>query len=183
MEPYATSAEHVLAELERIDLLLRLQFLRARQLKPGDDPFQGLYISDGEVEALMAQPAGLPGWARAPFPLSQAEQLLGQLASHIASRKAESAARGVRLRVPELEHLFGLTSFDTDVLLVCLAPELDLRYERLFAYLQDDVTKRRPSVDLVLNLFSGSFGEKLAAQSRFAPGAPLIRRRLVELFE
>ena len=47
-----------------------------------------------------------------------------------------------------------------DVLLICLASELDLRYERLYAYLQDDVTRKQPSVDLVLNLLCPSFEAK-----------------------
>ena len=30
---------------------------------------------------------------------------------------------------------YDLSQFDLDVLLIALAPELDLRYERLYAYL------------------------------------------------
>jgi hypothetical protein len=71
------------------------------------------------------------------------------------------------------------TPFDADVLLLVLAPELDLRYERLYAYLQDDVTQRRPSVDLALNVICGSVDEKLAHRASFAPDAPLFRHRLV----
>jgi hypothetical protein len=45
-----------------------------------------------------------------------------------------------------------LSAFDVDLILLALAPKLDLRYERLYAYLQDDVTRTWPSVDLALNL-------------------------------
>ena len=51
-----------------------------------------------------------------------------------------------------LAQTFDLSSFDLDVILITLAPELDRRYERLYAYLQDNVSFRRPSVDLALNL-------------------------------
>lgn len=81
-----------------------------------------------------------------------------------------------------LAETFGLAAFDLDVMLLALAPELDLRYERLYAYLQDDVTRKRPTVDLALNLFSGSTEEKLALRSRFSPGAPLARHELARLF-
>jgi hypothetical protein len=47
-----------------------------------------------------------------------------------------------------VQTLFHLSSFDVDTLLVCLAPELHRNYEKLYAYLQDDVTKKRPTVDL-----------------------------------
>lgn len=66
--------------------------------------------------------------------------------------------------------------------MACLAPELDRRYERLYGYLQDDVTKKRPNVDLVLNLLSPTFEDKLAARRRFSQRAPLIRYRLVTRF-
>jgi len=182
---YATSLQHILAELERIDLLVRAQVWRARQIQVTDPEFQGLCISEQEVDVLLAQQAGLPGWATGPAPLSLAEvrTALGQMAAAIARRKVESARRGVPLRLDELARLFHLTPFDTDVLLVCLAPELDLRYERLYAYLQDDVTKKRPSVDLALNLLCPSFEAKLAARQRFTPGAPLPAQQLLHLFD
>jgi SpoVK/Ycf46/Vps4 family AAA+-type ATPase len=183
MGGYATSLEHALAELRRIDLLIRLQVFRARQIKKTDDPFQGLYITDDDAEALSTEPAGLPRWAHAPGLPAEAVQALSELTRQIDARKAESVASGQCLRLLEIERLFRLSPFDIDVILVCLAPELDLRYERLFAYLQDDVTKRRPSVDLVLNLLCESFAVKLEAHRRFAPGAPLVRNGLVEMFE
>jgi SpoVK/Ycf46/Vps4 family AAA+-type ATPase len=70
-----------------------------------------------------------------------------------------------------------------DCLLICLAPEIDPRYERLYAYLQDDVTKRRPSVDLVLNLLCATIESKMEGRQRFLYNAPLVRHRLLQLFE
>src|SRR3954471_23756400 len=64
MTPYATSLDHVLAELERIDLHLRGQVTRALQVKKAGDPFEGLYITDEEVAVLAAESTGLPRWAR-----------------------------------------------------------------------------------------------------------------------
>jgi len=180
MEPYSTSLQHVLAELERIDLLIRAQVQRARQTVQEEGELQGLYISEQEVDALLAGPAGLPRWAAVPL-RPDVEEALAHVAGEIEERKAASA--GVQLRLDELARRFDLTSFDIDAFLVTLAPEVDLRYERLFAYLQDDVTRRRPSVDLVLNLLCPTFGDKLAARARLAGRAPLVRHRLVELFD
>jgi SpoVK/Ycf46/Vps4 family AAA+-type ATPase len=193
MEYYATSLQHILAELERVDLLIRIQVWRARQIQQLDDEFQGFYISEREVDALMAEPAGLPRWATEPGPISMAEvqTTLERMTTGIAERKAESARLGISLRLEELVRLFRLAPFEIDVLLICLAPELDLRYERLYAYLQDDVTKKRPSVDLVLNLLcpflrqaqDTAFEAKLEARRHFTPSAPLLAHRLVSLFD
>ncbi|HEX5717858.1 MAG TPA: hypothetical protein VF179_16995, partial [Thermoanaerobaculia bacterium] len=181
MEPYKSSLEHVLAELERIDLLIRVQVARARGTLQDQGELQGLYISEQELDALLAEPAGLPRWAAVPHRPEVAEAL-GRLAQGIAERKAGTPA-DTELRLEELARRFELTPFDLDALLVTLAPEVDLRYERLFAYLQDDVTKRRPSFDLVLNLLCPTFEAKLASRSRFSGQAPLLRHRLVEPFD
>jgi SpoVK/Ycf46/Vps4 family AAA+-type ATPase len=182
---FETSLQHILAELERIDLLIQVQIGRARALYDADEQFQGLVITEQEVDRLLARPAGLPHWAVEPLPASSPDltAVLDRLAASIERRRAASAHRGISLRLDRLAQLFDLTPFDVDVLLICLAPELDLRYERLVAYLQDDVTKKRPSVDLALNLLSPTFEAKLASRSRFTPQAPLVRHALVSLFE
>ena len=185
IEYYTTSLQHILAELERIDLLIQVQVRRARQVHMADSEFQGLCISEQEIDALLKQPLGMPRWATTPGPLSMSEVRaeLDQLGGEIAERQAESARRGVALRLEKLERLFHLTPFDVDTLLICLAPELDLRYERLYAYLQDDVTKKRPSVDLVLNLLCPTFEDKLAARDRFSSESPLLKHYLLHLFD
>lgn len=185
MTPYNTSLQHILAELERIDLLVQVQVWRARQLNESDAQFQGLVITEQQVDTLLAAPAGLPRWAMetAAISLPDVRAALDQLAADIRMRKAASARFGVSLRLDTLAQQFELSPFDVDALLICLAPELDLRYERLYAYLQDDVTKKRPSVDLVLNLLSPSFAAKLAFRQRFTEAAPLIKHRLLNLFD
>ena len=185
MECYVNSLEHILAELERIDLLIQLQVRRARQLHATDENFQGLYISEEEVDLLLSTPAGLPQWATEPLPLAQSEAqtALDQMALGLAWRKAESHKQGIDLRLDTLRQHFQLSALEVDLLLIGLAPELDLRYERLFGYLQDDVTKRRPTVDLVLNLLSPTFADKLAARAVFTPIAPLFRVHLLYLVD
>ena len=80
-----------------------------------------------------------------------------------------------------LQQSFGLAPFDLDLLVVALAPDLERRYERLYAYLQDDVSRRRPTVDLALNLLCRSAAEMLLRRNHFAPEAPLIKQRLLHL--
>ncbi len=185
MEHYTTSLQHILAELERIDLLIQVQVSRARQVHKTDEEFQGLYIPEKEINELLMKPAGLPQWATVPSPLSQSEaqKPFKQIVSNIEQRKVESKRQGIKLCLEELSCLFGLDSFDIDILLICLAPELDLRYERLYAYLQDDVTKKRPSVDLVLNLLCPSFESKIRSRQRFASESPLLKNHLLHLFD
>lgn len=182
-KPFLNSLQHLLAELERIDLLVQVQVWRGRQTQGSDDEFQGLYISENEVDVLLAEPAGLPRWATASLPVSstQVQETLQRIAAAIRSREAQSQELGINLRLTQLSRIFQLSQFELDALLICLAPEIDLRYERLYAYLQDDVTKKRPSVDLVLNLLCNSLEGKLRNRQHFTDGSSLIKHNLLNL--
>ena len=183
MKYYKTSLQHLLAELERIDLLIQAQLQRLQQIQSTDTQFQGLYISEPELEELLAKPIGVPRWATAETPLSDDEiqTIFNKLIADIAQYQAASSKKGIKLRLNSLAHDFQLTPTDIDILLICLAPELDLRYESLYAYLQGDVTKKRPSVDLVLNLLCPDLEAKLQVRQRLTSSAPLLKHHLLNL--
>ena len=71
MDGYGTSLEHVLAALERLDLLLRVQVWRARQ-RHGDtgEDLGAFYIPEAEADALLDKAIGTPTWATVPLPPS-----------------------------------------------------------------------------------------------------------------
>lgn len=87
--------------------------------------------------------------------------------------------QGTSSRWQRLVAAFHLTLIESDALLICLLPEIDLKYSRIFAYLQDDVTLKRPTVDLVLNLLCSSLAERVSARQLFADEAPLLRQQLL----
>ena len=80
-DPHDGSLSIILTELERIDFLIQLQVWRARNLNLLDENFQGLYIAEEEIDALLGEPAGLPRWAGVPLPLSD-EDVCGCPATH-----------------------------------------------------------------------------------------------------
>jgi SpoVK/Ycf46/Vps4 family AAA+-type ATPase len=181
--PFENSLQHLLAELERIDLLIAAQVTRARRLHADDEQFRGLYISEEEIDTLLKQPAGRPRWARARDALDGPGRALDKIGRLNKLRREESVRRGVELRLDRLQQNFGLDAFEVDILLICLAVEIDLRYEKLYAYLNDDVTKKRPSVELVLNLLAPSVEAGFDARRYFSADAPLFRSHLLALFE
>jgi ATPase family protein associated with various cellular activities (AAA)/winged helix domain-containing protein len=58
-------------------------------------------------------------------------------------------------RLEAATRALGLDLLDSAVLAVCAAPEINPRYGRLYAYLQDDVTRKLPSPRLVGHLLEG----------------------------
>jgi hypothetical protein len=183
MEGYANSLAHLVEELQRLDLIIRLQVQQVKRKAPGTThEFKGFYIAEEEIDDILAadKPWETPPESVPPdlMPLIQVRQALE---ARIAARKAASQRAGIELRLERLRHQFGLCAFDVDALLLYLAPELDLRYEKLYAYLQDDLTKKWPSVNLLLDLLCPTFEAKLAARQRLTSGAPLRAHDLLQL--
>jgi hypothetical protein len=182
---FASSSDHLLAELERIDLLIRSRVAHLRRVQSEDEHFRGLYISEQEVDALLDRPLGAPPWLKAlqEGRLADVDAALDRLGRQIAQRCAASAACGIDLRLHRLAASFALDAFEIDVLLVCLSVEIDLRYERLYAYLQDDVTRKRPSVDLAMRLLAPAGSDLAALRRHFSASAPLLAHRLIQLLD
>jgi hypothetical protein len=109
--------------------------------------------------------------------------LLQQFEAEVTCKEKESLRRGTVLRLHELQRMFHLSAFDIDALLVCTLPELDLKYQKLYAYLQDDVTRKNPTVDLVLRLLCASLEARLATRQAFSSSAPLIRYHLLRPYD
>ena len=184
MEPYKNSLEHLLANLERIDLFIQQQVNRAREIFSKDAEFRGLFISDDEINAILADPIGIPRWAcDLNNHSSITRRAIEHLVADIEERKRISIQNGAEFRLEKLAELFELNDFEKDVLLLCLAPELDLRYERIYAYLHDDITKKRPSIDLILNLLCNAFNEKISARQYLVTESSLFNNQLLQLFE
>ncbi len=76
---------------------------------------------------------------------------------------------------------FGLSPLDVDLLLVAVAPDLDARFEQLYGYLNDDLTRRRPTVGLALELCG--HGGMSPGRFQLAAGAPLLAGGLLEVLE
>jgi ATP-dependent 26S proteasome regulatory subunit len=180
--PVELNLQYIQAELARIDALIRRQ-VRRWQAAGQDvgDTFRGLYVSDGDAEALMARSLG-GSWA--DFTPPQADEQFGlewqaALAAGQALR-AQAEATSETLRLPRLVEEFSLDGLERDALLICLAPALDLRYERVYGYLQDDVTRKRPTVNLILDLLDLTGLERVQWLARFEPGGSLLRQHLLE---
>jgi AAA+ superfamily predicted ATPase len=121
------------------------------------DPWRGMHLGAEDVRAVLAE------------------------APHIAlgdGDRAVALIAAIARRMPRLVRIadwLALTDADLAIMMLALAPEVGLRYERVYAYLQDDITRKRPGIDLIANLLCADVDERLALVSRFDPAAPLVR--------
>ena len=179
--PYADSHELLADELRLLDLELgrRVAELRAEsRAAPEESASHHLFVTDAEVDRLLARsPLQTP--AAEPHRSRSGERLRAE----IDARVEASEAAGVFLSLRHLERLFGLSPIERRLIVLCLAPELDRKYDRLYAYLQDDITRKRPSVDLALDLICRAAAERWQLRARFSERSPLFRAALLEPVE
>ncbi len=182
---FPDSVAQLRAELDYLDLLLRRAVLVARAGRQSNDPepLRGLVITEVTVDGLLDSLSN----GDQSRPSSDA---LPELEDEIANRRRDNDARAAASlpdgRAPSfsrLTQLCGLGDVEAGLVLIALAPELDIRYETIYAYLQDDATRKRPGAAMALSLIGRSFEERIAISRSLAPSAPLIRLRLLELAE
>jgi AAA+ superfamily predicted ATPase len=157
--------DHLVDELARVDLLLRHHVRSVRASQADGDRGGGLYVSDAEVDRLLRPD-------RSPRPAGD-DDLQDRLAT-VTEEVRERRDGGESLRLVELAERFDLSHRQVDALLLSLAPEFDRKYERVYAYLQDDITQTRPSVGLVTDVLTDDESERLATR-------PLVGERLCRL--
>ena len=151
----------------------------------GQDPadrFRGLYISDSEALAMAQRGVGTHWGSGVKLPEDEDEILdQAQTSAQAVIQTIETAAleNKITLRLKELGDTFGLNSFEWWAFVVCLAPAFDLRYERIYSYLQDDVTRVTPSIDLLLHILRPEGFSRLDYLRYFDREAPLRKFRLI----
>lgn len=155
--------------LDRVGLIedrVRVLVAHRRQDDPApDDPFRGLYLTEEAIARILNPAPAAPVSDRGRLGLIES-----------GADAAESAGAQIRLR--DLTRRIGLTELELEILLIALVPDLDSRFERLYGYLNDDVTRRRATIGLTLALTHSS-PSSAWARSRLAPGCALVDQGLV----
>jgi len=180
--------EYLKTGLARLRLLLERRILWQRRvwkhsLAKESQSFQGLVITDSEADLLL-NPDDASAEAHFFEHDDDAQAILRKL-SELTNPVDGTAQMGPGLPALEIvARLFHLGPFERDVLLLCLAPEIDAGFERLYAYLQDDANRKYPTANLAVQILGPFyFGDTTTAREhvwdRFAPEAPLCRFRLL----
>ncbi|PWK11518.1 ATP-binding protein [Tumebacillus permanentifrigoris] len=167
--------KHLVDSLQWLDLKIQM-LLNKQQLDapPQDDfmdPFKGLVVSEQEVQRLLLQEPVLLAEPEADVEMQAA---LAEWEALLARQVAQCRLEQVRLPLPHTADVFALTPFEARCLLACMAVEIDRKYEKLYAFLQDDVTCKHPTVDLVLKLLCDTPAERMEARVALGPDGKLM---------
>ncbi|WP_226483052.1 ATP-binding protein [Natrinema amylolyticum] len=164
---YATTQEHLLEELDRLDVVLEAAEAAENVIERDEE-------SATERATLATEPRELP----LALP-KEARDRIRELTAEIERECDATDAVTLRLRV--LADQFDLSRRHLDTLLLALAPRLDRSYGEQYERLQRSTTLSRLTVVLLERLFSRTPEERLAAGALVASDSPLRRHGLLEV--
>lgn len=176
---------HLQLEMARLRLLLHYQIQRFQQAAPpppaGHLPLNTLFLSAQDAAFLLERPFGAgyailldEAWQPYQEAMDELEQQIGQIVD-------EAITQNIPLRLVHLAATAELGRLDLDVLLLAFMPLYDRTASKAYAFLQDDLTRKRPSLELILDLFFTQDTARLTALQHFTPDAPLLRHHLITL--
>lgn len=180
------SFNHLQLEFARLDVLLHQQMqivdLTARALEEAEpsNANNKLYLSTAQIDLMMKRPFGTtytPGKQMA----TDYEAMRTAAENNIGAILTYADENEEPLRLHQLAMTMGLNRFELDCFLLAIAPQADGRFGTLYAFLQDDMNRKRPSVGMVLDVLANSEPNRLQHLLSFRPNAPLLRHHLVQL--
>lgn len=126
--------------------------------------FLGLFVSDDEAQAIIAELAG----TRSVTGAALNDAHIAALWSEVSAKRLATGSIWARYA-----DCLGLTEAELDLLLLALAPKLDPRFGRVYGYLNDDLTKRHLTPGLARVLLDRHGLSVRDVRAMLAPKAPL----------
>jgi hypothetical protein len=151
---------HLLLRLQPLNRVLRAavnsqQVTSAQLTRP---EFSSLCVTDEQVKILLDQIDGGQHGKGVP---AVSATLSPEERTAENKFRAQAAAMGTLLPLDRFSRKLGLTNFEQEALLLCAAPELDRNYERVYAFILDDLNRRFPCLELLIGLTCASMEERL----------------------
>jgi SpoVK/Ycf46/Vps4 family AAA+-type ATPase len=181
--PFADNAAHVRAEIDWLHELVRSRIVATAEAQDSNvDEFAGLYISRDEIDRYLTEEHGPTDDDDAgAHPTSEAQTDMWSHRAALDRRVRLSVACGVDLRLDRLARAFDLDATARTALLCVVAPDFDARISRVFAYLQNDATRKRPGFALLVRLLTGRRTDPETLRRLFGPSSALMAGRLLDM--
>lgn len=187
--PYESPHDHLCDELRWLNHMVTAYVAHMRSVNFYDDAktLKSLFISDEEIDDLLmagvcAPIHDVPDRRHADH-IATHRDLAQALRHTIDNRLKDSVTKNIFLPLRHLETTFRLNAFDIQALVICLAPLVDARYERIYAYLQNDINRKWPTGDLIVGMLVERVEQRIPYIVRLDHASPLLHHRLLELID
>ncbi|HMG72000.1 MAG TPA: AAA family ATPase [Pyrinomonadaceae bacterium] len=170
--------EHLLLRLRPLNRALRAAVAfqgqaAARLFHPDVTP---LCVTEEQVRALLSDidqlSSGLRQTRRATLTTEEAS-------AEVKLRKLSQASQD-QLPLDRLTTALGLSEFEQEAVLLCSAVELDRSYERIYAFILDDLNRRYPCVELLCSLTAETLVERCGRRHGLSPYGKLRRYAVLQ---
>ena len=98
---------------------------------------------------------------------------------HMEGREYASLEHGVQLPLLQIAIAFDLDDCEKQLVWHALAPELDGRFTRIYGYLNDDLTRGRPTLTTLAQLVEGY--DAWSLRGKLAGPKPFARHHLISV--
>ena len=177
-EPYADQWEMAEDFMQILDVWLYYHYMHHQWVGPENrmQNMLGLAVSRAEFEVNLQLATRSTAGANL-LPEERADA--SSLRDFFLSRLNAAQDTGTKTPFIELVRRFELDEFSTLCLLLAFVATHERKYEKIFAYLQDDITKKHPLAETAIDILAVP-GEKLAVYyPYFLTSSPLLRFLLV----
>lgn len=190
--PYENSFDHILDELARLDIMLNAQIILFRRSFSKFEHTKNIFISDEEVNQIISTRQsghGASGIGNNDIDYDENTEIerlkisTQKKQAEINERIGLSVKAGNYLPLSYLAHLFKLDGFEKDAIVICLAPLIDKKYERLYAYLNDNMIQKRPTVSLVSSLEGDSIEAKMTTRRILSKESNLVKYKILHVID
>ncbi|MFZ5352371.1 MAG: ATP-binding protein [Bacillota bacterium] len=174
LDHYLSGWEYFTDELKILDIRLYLQIIIEKKSQSQElfEQLKGLVLTEEEILRLLNMDALT---IKSDPQIDELRERLEILESLVAKKKEATLGRGILISLPYFSKTLKLSYFEEKCIILCLALELDRKYEKVYGFLQDDITCKRPVVDMAMKLFCSSREERLKARLYFQSDSKLTR--------
>jgi AAA+ superfamily predicted ATPase len=172
------AAQHLTLRLRPLARALRAAAdrqarLAAKLIRPDVTP---LCVTDEQVDVLLAAVSSGPTLHAGTVEWTLDEQE----AALETTLRGNAAENNTVLPLDRLEQQLGLTEMELRALLVCVAPEFERAYERIYAYILDDLNRKFPCIELATILCADDLPSQMRQRALLGPLGKLRRLGVID---
>lgn len=159
---YQESNEYLFDLLKLLELRINKYMLQEIDDAPSMNPLRGITITrDEAIKTLKSKDS-----TEEDLRIKRLNEQIEKLTISMDNKLLLSKEKNIKLNFETISELFNLNFIERNLLILGISVEIDTKYEKLFGFINDNVNKKRPTIDFVLRLLGLSIEERMAFRNR-----------------
>jgi len=196
---YQNHLEYVNDILERFDILLNIHIKKFQKIQSflyKDVSFNDVVVSDGEIEAILKNTSKAidiyDSLEQKDDEIINLKDKLKEKENEIDKKVKETQNQQEAVDepfffLPHLINVLNLTQIEIEAIISCLALQVDSqitkKYERIYAYLNDNLSKKKPTANLLLATIYSSLEDRIKNRYILSKDSKLFKYHILQVVE